>query len=309
MIGGRGEPRRRRETPGVCTASNGPGAANVLPGIAVENGERNRVLVLTSWRAAWAPTAIGSRAARSCPAPSSAAWRAGSRPWWTWTRWSTSGRQACDVTDDDACRAAVAAAREALGPVDLLVANAGINHVGRVCDTEIPVLERVMDVNLFGAVRLAKAALPDLLARRGQIVAVGSIAGQAPLDTRAGYAASKHALHGFFRSLRAEHEADGLGVLLVDPFFVDTAIGGRALGPDGRPAAARSGVDAGALEPDDVAHAILRALLRRRRQLFVPRRAGALVWAARLAPGWFERRMARRMALPEPAERRAAEEG
>jgi UDP-glucose 4-epimerase len=204
----------------------------------------------------------------------------------------------CDVTDAEACTAALAKARAAVGPIDLLVANAGITHVGRVADTDVSVLRRVLDVNFFGAVHVAKAALPDLLERGGQIVAVGSIAGQAPLATRAGYAASKHALHGFFRSLRAEHGADGLGVLLVDPYFVETAIGDRALGPDGRPAGRRTGVDAHALSADDVAHAILRATLRRRGHAFVPHRAGLYVWLSRLAPGWFERRMARRMEQP-----------
>jgi len=204
---------------------------------------------------------------------------------------------ACDVTDASACRAAVAAAREAIGPLDLLVANAGITHVGRVIDTDVEVLRRVLDVNFFGAVHVAQASLADLLERRGQIVVIGSIAGQAPLATRAGYAASKHALHGFFRSLRAEHAADGLGVLLVDPYFVETGIGDRALGPDGQPAGAdaRTGVGARALAPDDVAEAILRATLRRRRHLFVPRHSGLYVWLSRLAPGWFETRMARRM--------------
>jgi UDP-glucose 4-epimerase len=204
---------------------------------------------------------------------------------------------ACDVSDPEACRAALAAARDAIGPIDLLVANAGITHVGRVSETDVDVLRRVIEVNFFGAVHPTKAALPDLLERRGQIVVMGSIAGQAPLATRAGYAASKHALHGFFRSLRAEHEADGLGVLLVDPYFVETGIGDHALGPDGRVAGgdARTGVDPHALSPDDVAETVLRAVLRRARHRFVPRRAGVYVWLSRLAPGWFERRMARRM--------------
>jgi short-subunit dehydrogenase len=123
------------------------------------------------------------------------------------------------------------------------------------------------------------------------------VAGLAPLATRAGYAASKHALHGFFDSLRAEHREEGLGVLLVDPAFVETAIGERALGPDGSPAGARARTGVrGAVSPELVADAVLRAILRRRRHCFVPRRAALFVWLARLAPGFFERAMARRMA-------------
>jgi short-subunit dehydrogenase len=202
---------------------------------------------------------------------------------------------ACDVSDPVACRGAVAAAQAALGGIDVLVANAGITHVGRVAETDLDVLRRVLDVNFFGAVQATQAALPALLERRGQIVVMGSVAGQAPLATRAGYAASKHALHGFFGSLRAEHCDDGLGVLIVDPSFVDTGIGDRALGPDGRPTGTRTGVDQKPLAPGAVADAVLRAMVRRRSHLFVPCRAGLYVWLARLAPGWFERRMARRM--------------
>ncbi len=204
---------------------------------------------------------------------------------------------ACDVTDEEAVRTAIDSIRGELGAIDWLVANAGITHVGSVAETGTDVLRRVLDVNFFGAVHVARAALRDLVARRGQIIVLGSVAGQAPLATRAGYAASKHALHGFFRSLRAEHAADGLAVMIVDPSFVNTPIGEHALGPDGELVGpeARTGVGAHPVDPDDVAYAIFRAALRRRRHLFVPRHAALFVWLARLAPGWFERQMTRRM--------------
>jgi UDP-glucose 4-epimerase len=203
----------------------------------------------------------------------------------------------CDVTSPDACRRAIEQAAQAFGGIDVLVNNAGITHLGRFAETDVGVIRRVMEVNFFGALHCTDAALPALLERRGTIVVIGSVAGLAPLATRTGYAASKHALHGFFASLRAEQAADGLGVLLVDPAFVDTGIGERALGPDGGPArpGSRTGV-ADAIPPHEVAHAVLRALERRRRHLYVPWRAGLYVWLARLAPGWFERAMARRTA-------------
>jgi len=201
----------------------------------------------------------------------------------------------CDVTAEEDCRAALAAVSERFGGVDVLVNNAGITHLGLFRDTDVEVLRRVMEVNFFGAVNCTKVALPSLLERRGRIVVLSSVAGFAPLASRTGYSASKHALHGFFESLRAEHRRDGLRVTMVCPSFVDTAIADRALGPDGRtaPREARTGVR-GAVPPEQVAEAIFAATGRGRRLLAVPRPARAYYWMTRLAPSLYERLMARR---------------
>lgn len=201
----------------------------------------------------------------------------------------------CDVTSPEACEAAMHAVVRELGGVDVLVNNAGITHLGRFADTDLAVLRRVMEVNFFGAVHCTRAALPSLLARRGQIVVLSSVAGIAPLATRTGYSASKHALHGFFESLRAEHAAEGLRVLMVCPSFVDTPIGDHALGTDGgaAPREARTGAGHPAA-PGDVADAIVRAAKRDRRLLLVPGEAALSYWLARLLPRLYERLMIRR---------------
>ena len=203
--------------------------------------------------------------------------------------------QHCDVTSLPECEAAVAAVTSAWGGIDVLVNNAGTTQLGRFADTDVDGIRRVVDVNLFGAVNCTKAALPSLLAGRGQVVVTSSVAGFAPLVGRAGYAAGKHALHGFFDTLRAEHRGDGLRVLIVCPSFVDTAIGDHALGPDGRPAPpdARTGVHA-PMPPDEVAAAVVRAAARGRRLLLVGRDARLSYWTARLAPRLYERLMIRR---------------
>jgi short-subunit dehydrogenase len=201
----------------------------------------------------------------------------------------------CDVAREEDCRTAVARVIEAFGGVDVLVNNAGITHVGLVRDTATEVLRRVMAVNFFGAVHCTKAALPSLLARRGQVVAISSVAGFAPLATRAGYVASKHALQGFFETLRTEHARDGLQVTIVCPSFVRTGIGERALGGDGRPAGARarSGV-AKEISPEAAADAIYRGVARGRRTVFVGREARISSWLAHFFPRGYERLMLRR---------------
>jgi UDP-glucose 4-epimerase len=201
----------------------------------------------------------------------------------------------CDVTSTEECRAAMAEVEEAYGGIDVLVNNAGITQLGRFADTDVDVIRRVMEVNFFGSVSCTKAALPSLLERKGRIVVLSSVAGFAPLALRSGYSASKHALHGFFESLRTEHRRDGLRVTMVCPSFVDTPIADRALGPDGRPAPpeARTGVR-GAVPPEEVAEAIFAAAGRGRSLLAVPWPARAYYWMTRLAPSLYERLMARR---------------
>jgi len=196
----------------------------------------------------------------------------------------------CDVTREPDCETAIARVLSAWGGVDVLVNNAGITHVGRIHDTDVRVLRRVLEVNFLGAVHATKAALPSLLARRGHVVAMSSVAGFAPLATRAGYVASKHALEGFFATLRSEHARDGLRVTVVRPSFVRTGIGDRALGPDGRPAGGRSGVRK-EIAPEAAAATIVRGVERGRRVVWVGREARLAFWLERLGPRLYERLM------------------
>lgn len=203
---------------------------------------------------------------------------------------------ACDVTDEASCAEALERARAELGGVDVLVNNAGITHRSAFADTSIEVHHRVMAVNYFGALYCTRAALADLVTRRGQIIVISSIAGFSPLLGRTGYAASKHALHGLFGSLRAELEASGVSVLIACPGFTRTGISTAALDGDGSVTSHPQSTLGRVAEPDQVAAAILRAAARNRR-LLVLSAVGRLTLAMmRLAPGLYERLMAKAMA-------------
>jgi len=200
---------------------------------------------------------------------------------------------ACDVTDPAACRAAVAQVCERLGGVDVLINNAGITHRSAFARTEAAVMRRVMEVNYFGSLHLTQAALPSLLERRGLIVVISSVAGLAPLYGRCGYAASKHALHGLFDSLRTELFASGVGVTLVCPGFTGTGIAHAALDGDGRLARHKQSTVGRVAAPEEVAEAVFRAAERGKR-LVVLSAVGRLTHLlCRLAPGLYERIMAR----------------
>ena len=123
-----------------------------------------------------------------------------------------------DVTDLDGMAAHVDTVRQRFGRVDYVFQNAGISQRGLVIDTTLADYERLMQVNFFGVVALTKAVLPLMLAQgSGHFVVTSSVAGKIGTKLRAGYCASKHALHGFFDALRAETTDAGLRVTIVCP--------------------------------------------------------------------------------------------
>jgi short-subunit dehydrogenase len=122
-----------------------------------------------------------------------------------------------------------------------------------------------MRVNYLGAVYLTHYALPELKRRRGQIVAIASLAGLTGVPTRTGYAASKHALIGFFDSLRIELRPMGVAVTIVAPDFVVSEIHRRSLGPDGQPLGTSPMAQSRIMRTERCARMIVRAMTARRR--------------------------------------------
>ena len=201
----------------------------------------------------------------------------------------------CDITDADACAGAVAAAVKRFGTLDVLVNNAGMSHRSGFAATGLDVIRRVMAVNFFGAVHCTKAALPHLVEQRGLIIAISSVAGYTPLIARTGYAASKHAVHGFFASLRTELEPQGVDVMIVCPSFVATRIDRNALGGDGQPVRHAQLTLGRPLTAEAAAGRVLAAAPRGQRLVLIGRTARAAWWLSRLAPRLYERIMARRL--------------
>jgi NAD(P)-dependent dehydrogenase (short-subunit alcohol dehydrogenase family) len=207
----------------------------------------------------------------------------------------TSLALACDVTDLASCDMAIASAVEKFGRVDVLVNNAGITHRSPFAATDLAVIRRVMEVNFFGAMNLTHAALPHLLTSRGAIAAISSVAGFTPLIARTGYAASKHAMHGFFESLRTEVRPQGVDVTMVCPSFIATGIDRNALGADGQLARHAQVVIGRRMTADFVADRIHAGVARREPLLLIGSTARQAWWVSRFAPSLFERLMARRL--------------
>lgn len=128
-------------------------------------------------------------------------------------------------------------AKEALGifgHIDVIIHSGGISQRSLAKDTLLEVDRRILEVNFFGTVALTKALLPHFLERKsGTFVVISSLVGKFGTPFRSAYAASKHALHGFFDALRAENHQNNIQVTIICPGFIKTQVSVNALTADG----------------------------------------------------------------------------
>jgi short-subunit dehydrogenase len=151
-----------------------------------------------------------------------------------------------------------------------MVHNAGVALRERAEATPLGLDQRVMTTNYFGAVALTKALLPSMLERgSGSFVVVSSLSGKYGVPQLSAYAASKHALHGFFESLRAEVFARGLRITFVIPGIIRTPIIQRALTGGGAPYAKSMPAYERGMDPDACAQRILRAVARGKEEVSI----------------------------------------
>ncbi len=199
-----------------------------------------------------------------------------------------------DVSSREQCRRLVEQTVERYGRVDTLINNAGINMTTRFTDLpDLGVFERVMAVDFYGQVYPTHAALPYLRASRGRIVSLGSLKSFFANARADAYTAGKHALVGFFGSLRIELAGTGVTVTLVYPPWVATELRTRALDRDGRPWGGVSRHEEGAMSPETCARLILEAAAARKREALIPTRAKFGRWLALVAPGMVDRTVAK----------------
>ncbi|MEO8347800.1 MAG: SDR family oxidoreductase [Acidobacteriota bacterium] len=191
-----------------------------------------------------------------------------------------------DVESEDACRNLIDRTVERFGGLDVLVANAGRTMWARLDEMkDLSLYEELMRTNYLGAVYPTFHALPFLKKSRGRIVVVSSLAGLTGVPERTGYAATKHALFGFFESLRIELQGTGVTVTIVAPDFVRSEIHRRAIGADGKPLGTSPLSEGKVMTAEECARRILRATERRQRLVITSLRGSFGRWARLFAPG------------------------
>lgn len=195
-----------------------------------------------------------------------------------------------DVTDAAVRDQALAAAREQLGGLDVLVNNAGISAHGRFADADPQRLRPIMETNFFAPAELIRAALPLLReGREPMVVNISSVLGRRGCPHKSEYSASKFALDGLSESLRAEFTPLGIDVLVVTTGPTDTEFFQHLIEEHGE----LPWKDAKPVPPERVARATVRAIRRGRREIVPSWRGWLLVTANRIAPRIVDRIMAR----------------
>lgn len=192
---------------------------------------------------------------------------------------------ATDVTDEAQNRALIDRAVGTFGRLDVLINNAGVSmHAWFEDTTDFSTYERLLRVNFLSCVALTRFALPHLKQARGLIVGVSSMAGKTGVPARTAYCASKFALGGFFEALRIELAGSGVGVTMLFPGVVATAIRRHGLNADGTTAGVSGLSEEDAMPVEECARQMIGAMRSRRRELVMTGRGRIGLWLKLLAP-------------------------
>ena len=199
-----------------------------------------------------------------------------------------------DLTEGEKFADLAAQVLERYGRVDYLFNNGGVSQRSLALETSLAVVRQVMEIDFFGHVALTKALLPSMVARKsGHIVVTTSVMGLMPAPLRTAYCAAKHALHGFFDTLRAELWREGIQVTLVCPAAVRTKISENALTGDGSRFGKMDRLIGTGMSPDECARQILEAVRRKKFEVVIGKpRYKVAVWLKRLAPSLYYRVLA-----------------
>ena len=191
----------------------------------------------------------------------------------------------CDVTDETAVASAAGSLESEFGRIDVLIANAGIGGNDPETSALSPsAIRKVFEVNLMGAVNAVHSVIPGMLKRNsGQLVAVSSLAGFRGLPKSAAYSSSKAAMTAFFESVRLDLIGTGVGVTVIQPGFIKTAL-----------TSGRAAKMPFLMELEDAIPLFINAIEKKKRFAAFPWQLATIVRAGRLMPGWLYDRIAGR---------------
>lgn len=192
---------------------------------------------------------------------------------------------ALDLADYSDSTKKVETAISLFGDVDILINNGGISQRSYAKDSSIEVDKRVFDVNFFGTIALTKALLPHLIEKKsGQIAVTSSVVGKFGSPLRSSYSASKHAIHGFFDSLRAELHDDNIAVTIVCPGYVHTDVSLNALNASGEKTNVMDQATKNGISAELMAQKYIKAIYKKKDEIWVGKKEKLAVYVKRFFP-------------------------
>ncbi|MCE7064380.1 SDR family oxidoreductase [Dyadobacter sp. CY326] len=175
-----------------------------------------------------------------------------------------------DVTQFDKAQNAAEQVIAHFGRIDIMVHNAGVSQRSYVSDTELDVYQQLMNVNFFSTVAITKAILPYMISQKnGHFIVISSVAGKIGTIMRSGYNAAKHALHGFYDSLRAEGFEHNIKVTTICPGYIRTSISLNALDASGSKFGKMDSNQEKGIPADECARRILEAVRKDKKEIYI----------------------------------------
>lgn len=193
-----------------------------------------------------------------------------------------------DLADQGSFEEKTKKAIAAFGHIDMMLHNGGISQRSLIRETPLAVDRKLMEVNFFGTVALTKALLPHFITRNsGQFGVISSLVGKFGSPYRSSYAAAKHALHGFFESLRLEHFEDNISVTMICPGFIKTDVSKNALTADGTPLNEMDKAQENGMSAEDCAQGIFKALEHKKEEVYIGGKETLGIYLKRFVPTIF----------------------
>ncbi|EAZ83236.1 SDR family oxidoreductase [Algoriphagus machipongonensis] len=195
-----------------------------------------------------------------------------------------------DLAEADSLPSKTEQAIQFFGHIDVMFHNGGISQRSLAMETEIEVDRKIMEVNYFGTIILTKALLSHFKERKsGHFAVTSSLVGIIGSPYRSSYAASKHALHGYFDSVRAEHFADNVAVTMICPGFIKTNVSVNAVTGDGKPLNQMDDAQANGMSAEKCAEKIFKGIKGRKEEIYIGGKEVMAIYLKRFVPGIFSK--------------------
>ncbi len=198
---------------------------------------------------------------------------------------------ACDVGQFEDNEKMFEACMSVYGRVDGLINNAGISMRALFEDTDVEVIEKLMQINFFGTVYATKVCIKEIIKNKGFVAGISSIAGYRGLPARTGYSASKFAMHGFLESLRTEMLKKDVHVLTACPSYTESNIRNSALDSSGQKQGETPFDESKLMSAVEVAEHILKAIKKKKKFLILTTQGKMTVFLNKLFPGFMDKKV------------------